>query len=299
MRTTLLPTTTLAATLALALLLATPACGNDGSTSPGPDAATATPDPDFADSAARIDIGLRDFGPGAGGDLTITARLLDTAPPWPYDVEPPDGPCRYSTRLPMTCAPCDYDQACIDGLCVDAPIARSAGPLTVTDGTVTRTVPFADATYQHYEATQPFAVGAALTASAPGDDLGAFTLAATVPPPLVLIDRDQLHLQIGQPLVLRWTPADPGARVRLTMGADLGHAQHRAALIECDVPDDAGAITVPQAMIDRLADAANWSCGDCFPHELRRYHRARTTIDAVPLDLWVSQTDSLYLVPER
>lgn len=285
-------------TLLLLITVILSACGGAGADDDRPDADAPEPDPDFDDTAARIDLGLGVFSDGSGGYLTITGRLYDTPPPWPYDVEAPVDGCRYSTRLPMTCAACDVDQVCVDGACVDSPVGRSAGTLTIRGGAVTRTVPYADTTYQHYEPSQPFAADVELTVSAPGDDLAAFSLAAASPAPLVLVERDLLRLQVGAPLVVRWTPADPGSRIRLTLGADLGHAQHRAALIECDVPDELGAIAVPQSMVDRFADDANWTCGECFPHEVRRYRRARGTAGALPLTLWVNQTESLYLRPE-
>ncbi len=283
----------------VAVVLAGCGSGGDGDGGPDADRSDPDPDPDFDDAAARVEVGLRSFSDGSGGDLTITGRLYETPPPWPYDVEPVLDGCRYSTRQPMSCAACDFDQLCLDDTCVDQPVVRSAGSLTVGGVGATRTVPYADGTYQHYENGRPFLPGVELTASAPGDDLEAFSVAARVPTPLELVDTETLRLRIGTSLVVRWTPADPGSRIRLTLGADLGHAQLRAALIECDVPDEHGAIAIPQDMIDRFADGANWGCGDCYPHEVRRYRRGRGSAGAVPVDLWVNQTASLYLVPER
>jgi len=281
-------------TLALLLILL---AGCDGA-AVGPDAAIPDPEPDFDDTTAWIEVAARTYSDGSGGDLRIDGRLLTEAPPWPYDVEEVVDGCRYSTRLPMTCAQCDVDEVCVDTTCVALPAVRSAGPITVTGGGDSRTVTH-DTGYQLYETGVPFAPGVALTVSAPGDEVDAFELTGTTPAAIELLDRDQLQLRVGDPLVIRWTPDDPGSRVRLTLGADLGHAQYRAALIECDAPDEHGAIAVPQAMLDRFADGANWGCGDCYPHELRRYRRDRATVGAVPVSLWVTEVTSLYLIPER
>ena len=279
-----------------ALIVAVAACGGGDA---APDAAV-NPDPDFDDSAAWIEVSLRTYSDGSGGDTYIDGNLITDAPLWPYDVEPVDGACRLSTRRPMTCdPPCEVDQACVGAACATRPQVRSAGLINVAGGGAIRTIPFAAAGYQLYERGLPFAPGNEITTSAPGAEVAAFSMTAVTPSSLELIGVAELRLRPATPLVLRWRPADPGSRVRITLGADLGHAQYRSVVIECDAPDEHGAVAVPQDMVDRLADPASWGCGDCFPHELRRYRRGRTTAAALPLSLWVSQRASLYLVPER
>ena len=124
-----------------------------------------------------------------------------------------------------------------------------------------------------------------------------FSLSARLPAPLQLLGTDQLELEQGRPLTLRWTPAGDGSRIRVNLGADLGHAQWRSVVVQCDLPEAAGAVTVPQAMVDVLADPQNWSCGDCFSHDVRRYHRADTTLAGTSLTFWAFQSQSLYLRP--
>jgi hypothetical protein len=85
--------------------------------------------------------------------------------------------------------------------------------------------------------------------------------------------------------------------VRLALGGDLGHAQYRAARVECDAPAEHGAIAVPQDMVDRLADLDLWGCGDCYGQSVRRYTRARGTAGDVDLSLWVSRSVAFYLQP--
>jgi hypothetical protein len=278
--------------IALVLLVAS-ACG--GSSGDGPDGGGGSPDPDFADTAAWVEVGERTYE--GGGDTVVIGNLITEAPIWPYDVEPVVGACRYSVRQPMTCAdPCDGG-VCVGDVCQALPTPRSAGDLTVSAGGETRTIGFGAAGYSFYEPTLVFPPGEALTVSAAGGEIAAFELEADVPATFAVTNRDELVLAIGTPLTVRWEPADPGSRVRLFLGADLGHAQYRSALIECDAPDEAGAIAVPQELVDRLADPALWACGDCFSQSIRRYTRARGTAGSLDVSLLVTQTESLYLVP--
>jgi hypothetical protein len=187
---------------------------------------------------------------------------------------------------------------CDDGTCRPYPVPRSAGTLTVESGAASARIPF-DGTYELYLSSSLFAPGSNITARAPGADLPAFSLTARLPEPLALVDPEELVLARGRELTLRWPPSGEDARIRVTLGADLGHAQWRTVVVECDLPDAAGSVTIPQAMTDVLADPANWSCGDCFGHEVRRYRRADATLAGTSLTLWALQSASLYLVPER
>lgn len=255
------------------------------------------PAPDLDDSAAWIRVSLATYEDG--GSTYITGNLITDPPLWPYDVEPVDGACRFSTRQAGECVPfCEWNEACVGGVCIAPPLVRSAGTLTFESGATTLSVPFSDGFYQLFDQTLAFASGASVTASAPGDVLGAFSTTAVAPEPLTLVGVDELRLRAGTPLTIRWEPSDPGSRVRITLGADQGHAFFRSVVLECDAPDEHGGVEVPQAMVDRLADSENWACGDCFSQEVRRYRRARTMAGTVPIDLWLNQIVSLYLVPE-
>jgi hypothetical protein len=183
-------------------------------------------------------------------------------------------------------------------VCISPPLVRSAGVMTIEGGDQTWTLPFEDGFYQRFEQSIVWSPGTSVTASVPGDVIAAFSATAVAPRPIAITGAEELHLRAGTPLVLRWEPTDPGSRVRITLGADQGHAFFRSLVVECDAPDEHGGITVPQAMVDRLADRANWACGDCYSHEVRRYRRARTSAGNVPIDLWVQQIASFYLVPE-
>lgn len=287
--------------LALAACGPLAGCGDDGAA--GPDAGPIDPMPQFDDGVMRIEVRSQVFGDGAG-DTSIQAVLSTTPWPWPYDAPTTAGACRMFRRHDIDgCAPaCPSTSMCDDGTCRPLPVPTSAGLLTIGGGGERRVIPFDDG-YQLYLPTPLFAAGDDITASAPGDALPAFSLTARLPAPLALLGVDDLVLDGGRPLTLRWTPAGDDARIRVTLGADLGHAQWRSVVIECDLPDAAGQVTVPQPMVDVLADRGNWSCGDCFGHEVRRYRRASLDYpDAAAgtsLTLWAYQSASIYLVPER
>lgn len=286
--------------LAAAVLLLT-ACGGssgdgDRDAPAGVDASTPAA---FDDGVARVEVQSRDFGNGQGA-TSITAMLIDAPAPWPYEPAVTDGSCRMWRRLPPeACDPqCEFDQACIGGACVTAPVSGSAGTLTVTGDGVSEQVPFEQGFYGRYLQVARWSAGTELTASAPGAELGGFTASARLPAPFALRDPLELRLAPGVPLTLRWTADGGDARVRVNLGADQGHGRYRTVVIECDVADADGGVTIPQAMVDELADRDNWSCGDCFSHEVRRYRRGDTTIGATTLTLWAVQLESLYLVPD-
>lgn len=279
----------------LAGLAAFAACGGGDDEPSGPP----DPSPDLDDSAAWIRVSLATASDGSGGSTYITGNLIVDPPLWPYEVEPTDGACRFSTRQTGACVPfCQWNQACVGGVCISPPIVHSAGPLTFEGGSASLTVPFEDGAYQVFDQALTFAPGTSVAVSAPGDEIAAFSLTAAAPRPLTLVGVEDLVLSAGTPITIRWQPSDPGSRVRVTMGADEGHAFFRSVVIECDAPDEHGAIVIPQAMVDRLADRSNWSCGDCYSHEVRRYRRARTSAGSLAIDLWMNQIVSFYLVPE-
>jgi hypothetical protein len=281
--------------VAVAFLGAFAACGGGDDDTFVP----SDPAPDLDDSAAWVRVSEATLTDGSGGSTYITGNLITDPPLWPYDVSPVEGACRIFTRQTGECVPfCEWNQACVGGVCVSPPLVRSVGVLTIEGGDATWTLPLDDGFYQRFDQSLVWSPGTSVTASAPGDVIAGFSATAVAPEPIALTNADDLHLRAGTPLVLRWEPSDPGSRVRITLGADEGHAFFRSLVIECDAPDEHGGITVPQAMVDRLADPANWACGDCYSHEVRRYRRARTTADTVFIDLWVQQIASFYLVPE-
>lgn len=284
-------------TLAAALLIA---CGGGGSgdDDDAPMDAPSTPAA-FDDGIALIEVRSQTFGGAAGGDTSMSAMLVTAPAPWPYDPAVVDGVCRmWIRRAADTCAPqCAFDQICDGGVCVTWPVSASAGTLRIEGNGENESIAYADG-YQRYVQRVLFPAGTEITASAPGAAAFAgFSLSARMPSPLELLGTEQLVLAAGTPLRVRWTPADDDARVRVVMGADLGHGRHRSVVVECDVADSDAGVTIPQAMVDELADPANWSCGDCFGHDVRRYRRADTTAGGTSLTLWAVSPASIYLRP--
>lgn len=281
--------------LVAALVLA--ACGDN--LADAPDAAV-DPTANLDDTDAWVEVSLRFASDGFDDSTYIRASTITDPPLWPYAEPSREGACRMWTREVEICEEfCEIlSESCIGGECRSPVPSRSAGALTIDGGGETRTVSFADGAYQHFERALPFAPGTELTASAPGDVVGAFQASAVVPRRLELLDIEpRVVVTPGQPLVLRWRPDDPGSRVRFTLGADLGHALHRPVVIECDAPDELGSIAVPQGMVDELADWDNWGCGFCIGQEAKRYRRARTMAGALPITFWVSHHLSFDLRP--
>jgi len=269
-------------------------CGDDGGVPPAADAAA--PTPRFDDGAMRIDV--RQAMTAAGASTAIVGALAPEPGPWPYDPPTVDGWCRLMVRHPIDgCAPaCPPTATCDRGACVAPATPRSAGVLTVGGGGARARIPF-DGTYELYLATALFPPGADVTASAPGDALPAFTLTARMPPPLARVDPGGLALAPGRPLTVRWTPAGDASRVRIRLGADRGDGPWPSIVVECDRPDDAGEVAVPQAMVDALADPEAWGCDVCLDHEAVRYQRADTTLAGTTLTLWTSQAAPFALRP--
>jgi hypothetical protein len=270
-----------------------PVLAGSGCDSEGGLGAFADPEPDFDDTAAMIEV---QQGSRTGGrrTTTIVASLLDDDPFWPYEVEEPVGACRFSLRVSPSCDS-DCTGVCVEGFCTDPPVPQEAGELTVTTSSVHRTLSFGEAGYSDFADEPLFAPGDTVTVRASGGAVPAFELAARMPEPIRLNDVGNFQVKRGESLTLRWQPADPESRVRLLLGADLYHASYRSALIECDLPDEWGGVTIPRAMMDRFLDPDLWGCGICIPHSLRRYNRVRGTAGDLALTLWASEMHAFNL----
>jgi hypothetical protein len=287
--------------LAVAVAVVVAACGGGGG-DPGDDDPDAggddDPAPQLDDTAAFVELSASVYETDEA--MSVRGELVTADPPEVYDVDDPVGACRYSALRGGECTPfCEYPELCIDGACVGTPALQSAGDLELASGATTRTVAFVEGAYYLYEQNIPWEFGDTITLTASGDEVPGFTAAAALPEPLDTIDLNELVLRAGEDLTIRWQPADPGSRIRITLGADRGHAMLRAALIECDLPDEAGEVTIGADMVTRFVDQDNWSCGDCFSQEIKRYRRTTANAGATPVTFWVSQSESFYLVPDR
>jgi hypothetical protein len=283
----------LAGGVALALALG---CGGESS---GADAAIgpdANFDPQLDDPPAFVVIDERSDNAGGVGSTTITAVLSATRPAFYAEVAR-DGACRLLTGDSGFCRdPCDG--ACTsDGTCVPFPTQLGAGDITI-DGLIDPVVlaPTQGNIYGAFTAGPMMQPGVSITASAPGDEFGAFSLSVEPVEPLVVTDPEQLELRAGAALDIRWTPSSrPGARVRLTLNSDTAfHGLIHPAVIECDAPDT-GRLTVPASLIDPYVEPANWGCGDCAESSLARYRVSTQTVDGVDLALRTASRVGLFL----
>jgi hypothetical protein len=280
-------------TRAAAVLLVVAACGDNLAAPPDVDV---DPSADLNDTDAWIELALTDYPEGQHNTF-IRGNTITDPRVWPYAEPLLEGACRMWERdIDHSCEPwCGLDTSCIGGVCVAPPPPRSAGTISVEGRGETRDVPFENGAYQLFVRDQPFPPGTAITVSAPGDIIGPFEMTATAPQPLELVDLADCFGMIdncviakrGETFAIHWIPADPGSRVRVTLGTDLGHAMHRPVVVECDAPDELGYVVVPPRMVEALADGANWGCGICYGQEAKRYRRARVDAGDVPLSFWV------------
>lgn len=281
--------------VALAALVACSGGGGDGSP-PGPDA-DVDPAPLFGTAASTIT--LTEMVPGDGGPASfarIRAEFADASLVFQAEVAR-EGNCRLLTWDEPLCDPACGDAACVEpGTCVPYPTRFGVGTLTVT-GLVEPVSLDPDALdlYVHEGTDDLFAPDAAIAISASGDDLPAFTLAVAAPS----VDRIRIggaaggfpDFQPGEGHTFRWSPVDPGSRVRLHMASDRFHGQPNAAVVECEGPD-VGALAVPAAILDAFIDRDNWSCGRCPEQTLSRHRRATTDDGAV--EILVGESYSFY-----
>jgi hypothetical protein len=119
--------------------------------------------------------------------------------------------------------------------------------------------------------------------AASGGDLPAFSLATVAVSPIeAAIEEFSVTLIPHQDHVLHWTSADDGARVRVTLNSNnLGHGQPYFAIIECDVPDSAGGVTIPAALVDAFPESHAWEqcvASDCPRSWIRRYRIATSAV---------------------
>lgn len=261
-------------------------------------------------SASAVDAGPDGGGPdgGAGGPVVGTVRIVEDR--W---INPEDGSASASgqllgfvldrpalawhqeeahvgacTLLRYTPALCD--PPCTDGVCLRPdtcaalPAFRSAGRMTVTGLTAPVTVDGPDGYYTPMTQLpdELFADAAAVQVTLAGAAVPGFTLATTGVPALVAAIGTKVTLLPHQDHTVTWTPAGGDARVRLTINANnRGHGAPYAAIIDCDVADATGQVTIAAALIDAFPATSAWTVcagSDCPPSTLRRYHRATTAI---------------------
>jgi len=210
------------------------------------------------------------------------------------------GDCVLRTSDVASCTP-----ACTTGLCIATDVCEpfptyvSAGRLTLTG---LRTALQIDPRDNFYYVDSPlppdlFADGAAVGASLAGATIPALTLrtgGVAAPTPDITGGKLVVPYPALADVVVRWTPAPGDARVRLTLNANnRGHGMPYVAIIECDVADAAGQLTIARALLDAFPDTRAWSVcagNDCPPSNLTRYRRAAVPVGAEEVELVVASS---------
>ncbi len=215
----------------------------------------------------------------------------------PYTEVEREGACR---RLVAEYGPClePCDGFCTrDGTCqVDGP-RKEAGTLSFAGLTTPLVLEPQLAAYTFSNNERLTTPGQAVTVSADGGEVSAFTLSALPATPLTDVTFDN-ELAAGTSTTFSWTPADsPGERVRFWLRSDTAsHGQFGLSVIECDVDDSLGALTLPQSMIDAHATPTNWGCGDCIGSTAHRYRRDTAVVDGVETAFLMMSRADLYWV---
>jgi len=295
-----------------ALLLALfAACGDDapgnddapedaappGTACPAPATEPGGASPQFASAPAGVRIGASTYASSGTSSTQVRATLRTEPLPELHTVAQEDGACRRRAAGIYHCeTPCAADALCTDeNVCTTVGLGRSAGSLSVTvDDETTTLEPDATLTYRSEEV----ALGGCspVTVTAAGADFPAFELEAALVPPIEITNLTELGYFSGEGLIVRWRPADPGARVRITFRADsASHGAVLPSILECDAPDDAGEIAVPASMMDPHIE--QFGCGICPQTSVTRYRRAVTSAGATEVELIADDEQLLFLYP--
>lgn len=171
-----------------------------------------------------------------------------------------DGDCRVLIPYVPFCGEGCGSGACVaDDACQAYPVARGAGRVTVrgvrdAGGQTQFTLDPVAKAYQTVEPMPfpPFAEGDAVSVSAAGDELAAFTVSSTGIAPLAL-SGDALALARDTDLPLAWTAAGASGNTRIRVKLDISHHAGSKGKIECDTADD-GNLVIAGALVTKLLD---------------------------------------------
>jgi hypothetical protein len=242
------------------MLLVVVLVGCGGGSNDGPDSAVS---PDAA-AVADAGAGEGEYRPDRKGIVSITeaafagpsvglfATLRDGAEPLALELVARDRDCAvYHRPEAGFCDPlCEAGSYCnASDQCVANPMQTSAGtiavagliaPLSFVPGEVGYSVDSDLSDSDDY-----FTPGAAITASAPGDEVGAFSVAVAGVAPLVT-STTLVSLYDGSDAVVTWEGEDDG---RVQLALRLGwHGGPTMELLLCETDDD-GELTIPAALI--------------------------------------------------
>jgi hypothetical protein len=307
--------------VALQLVIAIAACGDDGD-GMADDGGDANDDGDGADGGdggdggdgpgepaeGQFEIRESEFGEGEQAWSLMRGSIVDPRPVY-HRLEQEAGACQLWTYEVGDCSDCD-GLCDADGECIPVPIQLSAGTLSVTGLAEELTVPFTEYGYLKTTSLPGDVFGdgdRVVLEAAGGADVPAFSLEADSPPRVSIdLERgeesdDSLRLVDGEDLVVSWSPAVPGTRVRLDiLSNNRGHGLPVDAMIQCEA-DDSGELVVARELVEAFPDkpyARICAGSDCPPSTLTRFRADRASIDGRDLELVVAAVQEFIAVHE-
>jgi hypothetical protein len=228
---------------------------SDGETADGDTSEPGEVDPLFG-TAGEIEI-IEQYSDGlgevAGSWVHITLR--DRVSPETYVLRAADGDCKVFTPAEVSCEPaCGEGEICdADSHCAAYAVGVSAGDITL--GGLAKGPYAANHVGDGQYVTTPeppsdglFAAGDAISVSAAGAAIPAFTATASGVADLLVPNIGLVELTDQAATTFSWTPAGDGSRVELRL--QLGwHGRPPTGIIACSAPDAAGQILVSPTVI--------------------------------------------------
>ncbi|MBL8785153.1 MAG: hypothetical protein JNJ59_09650 [Deltaproteobacteria bacterium] len=233
---------------------------DDGDTHDGETADADTSEPGEVDplfgTAGEVEI-IEQYSGGLGevAGSWVYVALRDRVSPEAYRLAAEDGACRVYLAANASCEPaCGEGEVCdANARCADYAVGVSAGDITITG--------LAKGPYtakhvgdgQYVTTPEPpsdglFAAGDAITVSAAGDAIPAFTAAVSGVADLLVPNIGLVELTDQVATTFSWTPAGDGSRVELRL--QLGwHGRPPTGIIACAADDAAGHIVVSPTVI--------------------------------------------------
>ncbi|MFT7582981.1 MAG: hypothetical protein ACI9MR_004667 [Myxococcota bacterium] len=199
---------------------------------------------------------LETYSAGAGEVVNsgVGASIADGPDPLQHTRVGAVGDCELWIYQPTMCSPaCALSETCdADSACVPFPTPQSAGVITVTGLKQAVTMGVSNGFYV-IDGSPPsgalFGAGDEITASAPGDDIAAFSAQVVGVADFSVQGIGAVELSDSEDFTLSWAAtAAAGDEVELLL--QLGHhATPPAAIIYCRADDDAGSIVIDKTLI--------------------------------------------------